>query len=437
LLQTWIALAIFLLTYSFFLANSVNKYLITWIGAVLLILVGILNVQEVFEHYIAWKTIVLMISMMIFVGLFNQTGVFSYIAIRMMKVTDAKPIRLFYTLAIITFVFASIIDHITTVLIIVPLTLTVTRHLKLNPIPYLITEMIAANLGGTTSLIGSIPNMMIGTANVQLSFLSFLQFLAPIVLIIGVVVMWMLKKKFQKELSNQPILPDDWYGTDEKTVLNRDISLIKHVVIFALTISGFLCHELLGVDISTVAICGAILLIISRRKEKTAEQVFQLIHWETVFLITGIFAVVGALQETSIIHTLAHKGLSITEGNFMMSSMIIIWGSAIITATLDSLWYVASMVPFIQEFTEGLGLLPDSIQSQWLWWSLALGTGLGANATLIGSASNWIVVGFALEEKNNISFVDYFKIAWPIAIVSLLMAQCYVWGIWLWHIYLS
>ncbi len=437
MLQTWIALAIFLLTYSFFLANSVNKYLITWIGAVLLILVGILNVQEVFEHYIAWKTIVLMISMMIFVGLFNQTGVFSYIAIRMMKVTDAKPIRLFYTLAIITFVFASIIDHITTVLIIVPLTLTVTRHLKLNPIPYLITEMIAANLGGTTSLIGSIPNMMIGTANVQLSFLSFLQFLAPIVLIIGVVVMWMLKKKFQKELSNQPILPDDWYGTDEKTVLNRDISLIKHVVIFALTISGFLCHELLGVDISTVAICGAILLIISRRKEKTAEQVFQLIHWETVFLITGIFAVVGALQETSIIHTLAHKGLSITEGNFMMSSMIIIWGSAIITATLDSLWYVASMVPFIQEFTEGLGLLPDSIQSQWLWWSLALGTGLGANATLIGSASNWIVVGFALEEKNNISFVDYFKIAWPIAIVSLLMAQCYVWGIWLWHIYLS
>lgn len=334
--------------------------------------------------------------------------------------------RILLVLSVLTAVGSALLDNVTTVLLVVPVTIAITRILEINPVPFLMSEIIASNIGGTATLIGDPPNIMIGSANPHLTFNAFLLNLAPITILIFAVALFMLYMIYRKQLRPNPALQTKLLELNERDYIKDKQLMRKSLLILSLTIIGFMLHAIIHVDAAVIAITGATLLMLFGLKEHDIEKAFDSIEWVTIFFFAGLFSLVGGLQEVGLIKALAMKALDVTEGDMTTASLLILWGSGLASATIDNIPFVAIMIPLIKDMAEGLGLAVDSEPINILWWSLALGACLGGNGTIIGASANVIVAGLAAKEGKGFSYFEFMKVGAPITLMSLALAHVYI-----------
>lgn len=414
----WGSILVFLFTYAVIISEKIHRMIIAMAGGLVMILLGFLNQETAIKDDIDFNTLGLLIGMMILVTITRRTGIFEAIAVWSAALTKGEPLRLLALLSLITAFASAFLDNVTTVLLIVPVTLTLTDKLQVNPVPYLISEIIASNIGGTATLIGDPPNIMIGSS-AGLSFNAFIIHLAPISFIVLVVTTALLLLIYRNDLQvaeeNRKALLELHFKDEIK-----DWKLLKKSLsVLGLTIVGFVLHGMLELDSATIALTGAILLMIISREEP--EDILLHIEWPTIFFFTGLFVLVGGLKATGVIGKLAGWTLTLTHGNIMETSLLILWVSAIASAFIDNIPFVATMIPMLQEMGQlsGLNLEPA-------WWSLALGACLGGNGTLIGASANVIVAGIAEKNGIGLTFRQYLLVAFPLMIVSIILCHIYV-----------
>jgi Na+/H+ antiporter NhaD/arsenite permease-like protein len=425
-LQYYVAIAIFLITYAIIISEKINRAVIAMLGAALMIIFGIVDLHKAFTHHIEWGTITLLIGMMILVGITSKSGFFQYVAIKAAKLAKGRPLRILVMLSLLTAVLSAFLDNVTTVLLIVPVTFSITRMLQVNPVPYLISEVLFSNIGGTATLIGDPPNIMIGSANKHLDFNAFLFNLTPIVLIITVVTVTILAFIYRRQLKTDEKLVNQLMNINEMEYIKDALLLKKSVSVLALTILGFILHSVIAVDAAVIAITGAVILMLIGVQEHEIEEVFASVEWVTIFFFAGLFTLVGGLVDIGLIKSLAEKALEVTGGDISVAAYFILWVSGIASATIDNIPFVATMIPLIKDMAAGMGLSPDSAQIEVLWWALSLGACLGGNGTLIGASANVIVAGIASREGHGFSYMDFLKIGAPLTIIALLLSHAYL-----------
>ncbi|MDU0204730.1 MULTISPECIES: ArsB/NhaD family transporter [Paenibacillus] len=417
--QAILAIGIFLVTYGMIIAEKIHRTIIAMLGGVLMVILGVVN-QEDALHHIDFNTLGLLIGMMIIVSITAETGLFRYIALVSAKKAKGDPVRILISLVLITAVGSAFLDNVTTVLLMVPVTFSITRQLKVNPVPFLITQILASNIGGTATLIGDPPNIMIGSAVKELTFIAFINNLTPIAVIIMVCMLPIFVLLFRKQIQTTPELKMSIMHIDEKEVITNRTLLIKSVSILGLTIIGFFLHQMLHLESATVALTGAFILLLLTG-EHAMENAFTKVEWTTIFFFIGLFVLVSGLVETGVISKLAAQAIELTGGNPIATSMLILWLSAIASAFLDNIPFVATMIPMIQEMGN-MGV--DNLEP--LWWSLALGACLGGNGTLIGASANLIVAGLSSKEGYPIKFVTFMKYGFPLMLFSVVLASIYI-----------
>lgn len=419
------AAIIFLVAYAIIITEKLNRAVIAICGAIVMLVLGIVDLTSAFQIHVAWNTIFLLLGMMVLAGIANKTGIIQYLAIKGVQWAKGGPIRILVLLSLLTGAGAAFVDNVTMVVLIVPLTIAIAREMKVNPFPYLISELMACNIGGTATLVGNPANMMIGTASGHLSFQSFLIHLAPVTLIIMLATIIVLALVFRKKLIVTEAARRDLMALNAADYLQDRIMLRRAIVILALTAAGFLFHSALNVDIAVVAIIGALLLMLAGASKKHVEETIGMLEWKTVFFFIGLFILIGGLIETGVIAKLASMTLQIASGDIAYTSMLILWVSGIVSATIDNIPFVAAMIPFIERVGVELGIThPGQLNS--LWWSLALGAGLGGNGTLIGASANVIAAGLASRAGKGFGFIDFIKVGAPVALLSLFIATVYM-----------
>ncbi len=426
--SVWLAVAILLAVYGVIMMERFNRAVLSLLGAGIMILCGVLN-QEQAVAGIDFNTIGLLTGMMVIVAISQKTGMFQFVAIRAAKAVKGSPWGVMVMLSIVTAVFSAFLDNVTTVLLIAPVTLLITDALDIKPYPFLFSEILASNIGGTATLIGDPPNIMIGS-QAGLSFYDFLVNLAPIIPVIFAATLGCIWLMFGRHL----------HATDEARALImefnerealKDIPLLKKsLTILALVLIGFTAAHSLGLEPATIAMFGAALLLLWQSwdddlesKNHAFEGVMSEVEWTTIFFFVGLFIIVTGAEHTGVIKFLAAEMLELTAGDLNNTVAAVLWTSALASAVIDNIPFVATMIPMIEDMAPTLGgesaLVP-------LWWALALGACLGGNGSLIGASANLIVAGFAQRAGHPIAFVTFIRHAFLLMILSIVIAHIYI-----------
>lgn len=416
--QVLIATAVFLISYAIIISEKIHRTVVALFGAMILIIAGILH-QEEAVHHIDFNTIGLLVGMMIIVGITRRSGVFEYLAVKAAKQSKGEPVAIMIALSVITALLSALLDNVTTVLLIVPVTFSIARSLEISPMPILISEILASNIGGTSTLIGDPPNIMIGSA-VGLGFMDFIKNLAPVVIIIMIVTIYLLKFIYRKSFTVREELKKNIMAMDENKEIKDSKLLKQSLVVLVLTITGFLLHQTFHLESATIALAGAALLLLVTREDP--EHALEAVEWPVIFFFAGLFILVGGLVEVGVIEWIASKALQITGGEMLTTSMLILWLSAMASAFVDNIPFVATMIPLIQD----MGRLGGMTNLDPLWWSLALGACLGGNGTIIGASANVVVIGMAEKQGIRFTFLGFMKVAFPLMIVSILISTLYL-----------
>ena len=420
--STIVAIVIFVAAYALIISEKIHRTIIGICGAMLMILLGIIS-QETAIHHIDFNTLGLLMGMMVIVNITSETGLFNYLAIWAAKKVKAKPISLLVALSILTAVCSALLDNVTTVLLTVPITFSITKQLNVDVKPFLIAQILSSNIGGTATLIGDPPNIMIGSA-VGLQFMDFITNLAAICVLIFIVTIGILIVLYGNKLHTTDDLRAKVMQLDEKSQIVEPRLLKKCLFALAVTISLFVLHGQLHLDTATAAMTGAglLLLISFPQKEAMIAKVLSKVEWLAIFFFAGLFILVGALVETGVIKMLAEEAIKITNGDLTATSMLILWMSAYASAFIDNIPFVATLIPLIQDMGQmGMTNLDP------VWWSLALGACLGGNGTLIGASANVVVASMAAQRGKPISFISFMKIALPMMTLSIAISSVYVW----------
>lgn len=418
---TTIAVVIFVAAYALIISEKVHRTIVGIVGAMLMILCGILS-QEVAIHHIDFNTLGLLIGMMTIVNITAETGLFNFLAIWAAQRVKANPMKLLLALAMLTAVCSALLDNVTTVLLTVPVTFSITAQLKVDVKPFLIAQILASNIGGTATLVGDPPNIMIGSA-VGLSFLDFIIHLTLPAIIIFLVTVFLLEMIYGKSLHTTPELQEQVMKLNAAKQISNKPLMKKCLAVLALTMSLFVAHSALGLESATAALSGAglLLLITFTRDEEMIAKVLGKVEWTAIFFFAGLFILVGGLVETGVIKWLAEEGIKITHGSVEGTAILILWMSALASAFVDNIPFVATMIPLIKDMgAMGLNNLEP------MWWSLALGACLGGNGTLIGASANVVVASMAAQHGRQISFIGFMKIAFPLMILSIIISTAYV-----------
>ncbi len=413
------AIVIFVIVYVFISNEKVNKTIIVLLGASIYVIFGIISQENAYAA-IDWNVIFLLIGMMITVGITKQTGVFQYIAIKTAKLARGNPQKILILLSLITAILSAFLDNVTTILILTPVTILITVELGVSPIPFIIAQAIASNIGGTATLVGDPPNIMIGSA-ANLSFNDFLVNLLPIVvaiLFVFLLFMYFFTGKNMHVTNERKARIMDL--DEDKAIENKNL-LIKSLIVLSIVIIGFLTHEAMNLEASTIALFGASLLMLLTGSHEI-DKFFQEVEWGTIFFFFGLFIMVGGLVELGIIKSLSILMLKITANNVEKTTYLILWLSGVLSAFVDNIPYVATIIPLIQNMGHHLGT--EAIRP--IWWSLSLGACLGGNGTLIGASANVLAVGLARKSGYKISFWDFTKYGLIITFVSLIMSTLFL-----------
>ncbi len=414
---TAIPITIFLVIYGIIISEKINRTAISLFGAIVMIVLGILNQEQAIEH-VDFNTIGLLVGMMIIVNILKRTGIFEYLAIRAAKKAKGDPWKILVLFAIITAISSAFLDNVTTILLIVPVTLVITDTLDTNPIPFMFTEILIANIGGTATLIGDPPNIMIGSAT-GLGFLDFMINLGPVVIVISIVTLFILKliyKDFLKATDENKL---KIMNMDETITIKDTVLLKKSLSVLFITILGFMIHAQFHLESATVALGGAALLLVISKIDP--EEILLEVEWPTIFFFMGLFILVGSLVEVGVIDSLAKQMLSLTKGNLFVTAIAILWVSAIASSFLDNIPFVATMIPLIKAMTAS-----GQLDAYPLWWALALGACLGGNGTIIGASANVIVTGIMAKEGRPVSFMSFMRIGFPMMIISIIISTIYL-----------
>jgi Na+/H+ antiporter NhaD/arsenite permease-like protein len=416
--QVIIATSVFLITYIVIVSEKVHRTVAALVGAALVVLTGIVVPEKAVEA-IDFNTIGLLVGMMIIVGITRHTGVFEFLAIKAAKSSKGEPLKIMTALALVTAVLSALLDNVTTVLLIVPVTFAIARQLKITPLPFLIVEIISSNIGGTATLIGDPPNIMIGSAT-NLGFMDFVFNLTPVVVVIYVLTILLLQIIYRNQLSAKEELQANIMRLNEREELKNPALLRKSLLVLALTILGFVLHQYVHLESSVIALSGATLLLLITKEDP--EHALQIVEWPVIFFFIGLFVVVGALEEVGVIEAVARWSLEITGGNVLPTGILILWLSAVASSFVDNIPFVATMIPLIQD----MGRIGGIADLNFFWWSLSLGACLGGNGTIIGASANVVVIGMAEKRGQYIGFVDYFKIAFPLMLMSIVISTGYL-----------
>ena len=422
------SVVIFLVCYAFIISEKINRSIIAMCGAVLMIVLGILDLHTAYTKHIHWDTIFLLLGMMILVGITQKSGIFEYIAIKTAQSANGDPVRILTRMALLTAIGSAFVDSVTMVLLVAPITITIAQTLRLPPVPFLITEILICNIGGAATLVGDPPNIMIGLA-AGISFNDFLVHITPLIIVVIFVTLAYLKFCFAKILKVDEESQRKLMEANPKDYIRNSALAKKSIIVFALTLLGFLTHQIFHVQPAVVAFSGGTLLMLIGTKESDVEGVFHSVEWVTIFFFAGLFVLVGGLIEVGIIQSIATWMVKVTGGNVTFTSFILLWGSGLASAFIDNIPLVATMIPMVQNMGTQMGLTPVELST--LWWSLALGACLGGNGTLIASSPNLIVASIAAREGTPISFIDFLKVSVPVTLITLAMATVYVYVVFL------
>ena len=414
-----IAVAIFVIAFVIISFEWINKTIIVVFGAVVYIISGILDQHKAFAS-VDWNVIFLLVGMMIIVGISKESGIFQYIAIKSAKLVKGEPIKILLLLSIITAVISAILDNVTTILIITPVSILIAIELGLSPLPFIISNAIASNIGGTATLIGDPPNILIGSA-ADFSFMDFIVNLAPAVgmtLVVFAITFFLI---FRKKLKVSRELKARIMDFDEKKAITDKTLLIKSLIVIGLTVVGFTIHGVFDLEPATIALGGAVLLMLLSG-EHDVDKFFRDVEWGTIFFFIGLFILVEGLVELGIVGFLAEKSLELTKGNVKNTSFLLLWISGVFSAFVDNIPYVATMIPLLKNIGAKLGdptIVP-------LWWSLSLGACFGGNGTLIGASANVVGAGIAEKSGFKISFLEFTKYGSIMTVLSLGVATLYI-----------
>ena len=413
----YLAVTLFVITYAIIISEKVHRTVIAMSGAALMVLLGVLNQEQAIEG-IDFNTLGLLIGMMVIVGIAKHSGMFQFVAIWASKKGKGNPLTIFVLLGIIIAVFSALLDNVTTVLLMVPVIFVIANNLELNPKPFLIGAILLSNIGGTMTLIGDPPNILIGSA-AGLSFNDFLVNLAPISLIVLAATIGMLYLIYRKQLVTTKEAQEKIMQFNPKDTITDKPLLIRSLIVIGLVLIGFFTHNALHLEGATIALAGAALLLLLTMKDPEAH--LRDVEWTTIFFFIGLFILVSGLEQVGIIEAAAQHLINVTGGDQTTTTLVILWGSAIFSAVVDNIPFVATMIPLIKDMgaLSGLSLTP-------LWWALALGADIGGNATLVGASANVIVSGMAEREGHRISFGQYLKIALPLTAVGLILCTIYI-----------
>ena len=424
----WVSTTLFIVTYAVIVTERVNRAIVSLLGAGLMITTGILN-QEMAVRGVDFNTLGLLTGMMVIVAITRRCGVFQFVAVWSAKKVQARPWGILVMLSIVTAVFSALLDNVTTVLLIAPVTLLITEELKVNPYPFLFAEIFASNIGGTATLIGDPPNIMIGSA-VGLSFNDFVVNLAPITPLILVLTLIIIYFIWGRSMRASPENRRRVMDFNELEAIT-DVRLLKQsLAVLALVILGFVMAHPLHLEPATIAMFGAALLLLLSNLPNNAEEQSENVHhtfgeveWVTIFFFVGLFIVVHGIEHAGLLNILADKVLQLTGGDMTNTALAILWVSAVASAIVDNIPFVATMIPMINAMSSTFGgadaLMP-------LWWSLALGACLGGNGSLIGASANLIVAGFAERAGHRIRFLPFMFMAFPLMLMSIVIASGYV-----------
>jgi len=414
--QTWIAAGIFLITYAFIVSDRVHRTIAALLGGLTIILIGVLDQDQAF-HAIDWNVIFLLAGMMMIANVLRETGLFQWIAIQSVRLGKGNPYRIMVILVVVTAVTSALLDNVTIVILMAPVILFITASLRISPLPFLIALILASNIGGTATLVGDPPNILIGSA-AGIDFVTFAANLAPISLVILIAFIGLAWFLFKKDLQVAKIDPLSIEALDTSELITNKPLLRKSLVVMGGVILGFLLHGALHLEPATIALAGATVLILWGRID--IDHVLGEIEWTTLFFFIGLFILVEALVEVGIIEAVAQAALNLTDGNLQMTSMLLIWLSAIASGIVDNIPYTATMIPVVENLGQAMPAGP-------LWWSLALGACLGGNATLVGAAANVVVANLSEKSGQPISFGLFLRYGVITTFLSLVLASLYVW----------
>lgn len=416
-IQLILSAVIFIGAYALIISEKIDRTVVALCGAALMIVLRILNQESAVEE-IDFNTIGLLVSMMIIVMITKRSGVFEYLAVKMVKISKGEPAKIIVLLSLITGILSAILDNVTTILLILPVTLGVAKDLKINPVPFIIAEVFASNVGGTATLIGDPPNIMIGSS-VGLTFMDFLKNVGVIAVPMLFLTTYIFVLIYRKSLFASEEAKLKVMGMNEKECIKDKKLLIKSMAVLGITIAGFMLHGLLHYESATIALFGAaVLLLISKQKP---EYILHEVEWKTILFFIGLFIMVGGIKETGIIKMLAEGVLNLTDGDLVLTTMAILWVSAVASAFVDNIPFVATMIPMIKDMgaMSGIDLNP-------IWWALSLGACLGGNGTIIGASANVIATGMAEEHGHKITFAKFFKVAFPVMILTIVISTVYI-----------
>ena len=413
------------IVYVLIIWEKIPKVTSALLGASATLLIGIVSSHKghdsinphYFINFVDFNVIFLLVSMMIIVHIAARSGVFNWVAIELLKKTKGHPILIFITLSVFTAVASAFLDNVTTVILIMPVTFIVARELCMDPIPLLITEILCSNIGGTATLIGDPPNIIIGS-KAGFTFMTFLNELTEIVLVILFISIGILIFLFRKKLKITQEQMNKIENLDNSKTIRDKKLMIRSIITLCLVIIGFVTHDITHIESYVIAMIGASFLLI---REKPGE-IFPQIEWNTIFFFIGLFIIVGGMEASGGIKMIAEWVLTVTKGNESATAMIILWASGILSGIIDNIPYTATMAPLLYQ----IQLVEGAEYAHPLWWCLSLGACLGGNMTLIGAAANVIVSETATANGHKISFRKFFKYGSIITIVSLILSSIYI-----------
>jgi Na+/H+ antiporter NhaD/arsenite permease-like protein len=424
----WTAAGLLVATYAAIMTERVNRAIVALLGAGLMVLSGVIDQETAIEGE-DFNTLALLIGMMVLVAVARRSGMFQYLAIRSVKIARGRPWAILALLSVVTALVSALLDNVTTVLLIAPVTLVVTHELKVPPYPFLFTEILASNIGGTATLIGDPPNIIIGSA-AGLSFNDFVVNLAPVIVIILAVQILINHLVWGRAMAVDATARDRVMAFDERDSITDRPLLLKSLFVIGLVIVTFVCARPLGLEAGTIALSGAALLLLLDNWRRDAEaqthavhDVFGQVEWITIFFFVGLFAIVKGVEHTGLLALLAAELTGATGGDLTLTALAILWASALLSAVIDNIPFVATMIPVIKSMAPAFGgpegLLP-------LWWALSLGACLGGNGTLIGASANLTVAGIAERAGVPFRFVPFMLLAFPMMLLSILISTGYV-----------
>lgn len=416
-MDAWIAGGVFLVAYALIASERLDRTLIALLAGLLLVAAGIVHQEQAFAA-VDWNVIFLLAGMMVLAGALAQTGFFRWVAVRSVRLSRGDPLRLLIILCIVTAVLSAFLDNVTTVVLLTPVTLSIAATLGVSPAPYLIGQIMASNIGGTATLIGDPPNILIGSA-AGLDFGAFLLHLGPVSVIVFGAFLVTMVVAFRGVLQ----LPDErreaaLEATESALITDRGL-LVRTLIVLALTIAAFVAHGALGLEAATIALLGATVLMLVGGLDP--HEALREIEWSTLFFFVGLFILVEAIVRVGIVGGVANAIAEATAGQVGPATLALLWFSAIASAIIDNIPYTATAIPVVER------LVSDGLPADAMWWSLALGACLGGNLTIVGASANVVVANLAARAGQPIRFGEFLRYGSVVVVLSLVISSLYVW----------